>query len=256
MLVPVTVLLVEHDLMRLASFYAIGVVGAIALNLGSCATNFELALKKRERGLLFLCAGVLIFVWVTIAIQKHNALMFALTVLGSGLALRFIAKRVAPVPIPEELLAVNVLSLSEAKEIVPLYNSSSLVALKGLNIYLLEEAALRTKALGENSVYLAYVEESPPSLDLPTELEPSAQSFELLGKAQKVMEDKGITAVPIWRLGENPGKLIADTARELGIKTVMIGTTKRSALINLLRGDVLRNLARNLPPSTHLVISG
>lgn len=256
MAAPIMVLLVEHDLVRLASFYAIGVVGAITLNLGSCATNFELALKKRERGMLFICAGILAFVWITIAIQKHNALMFAVTVIGSGLALRFIAKKVAPLPIPEELLAVNVLSLSEAKEIVPLYNSSSLVALKGLNLNLLEEAALRTKALGENAVYLTYVEESPPSMDLPTELEPSAQSIELLGKAQKEMEAKGVTAVPIWRMGENPGKLIADTARELGIKTVMIGTTKRSALINLLRGDVLRNLAKNLPPSTRLVISG
>jgi len=75
-------------------------------------------------------------------------------------------------------------------------------------------------------------------------------------QAQKEMEAKGITAVPVWRFGEDPGKLIADAARELGVSTVMIGTTKRSALINLLRGDVLRTLARNLPSECHLVISG
>ncbi|MBI3316453.1 MAG: amino acid permease [Candidatus Omnitrophica bacterium] len=255
--VPILVLLFEHDLVHLASFYAIGVVGAITLNLGSCATNFGIRLKRRERLVLTVTSIVLLLVWVTIAVQKHNALLFALTVLGVGLTLRFAAQKVmVPAAIPEELLSVNVLSVSEAKEITPLYNSSTLVAFKGINISLLEEAALRSKALGENAVYLNYVEESPPSLDLPTEMAPSVQSIELLKKAQTILEEKGLTAVPIWRLGEDPGKLIANTAKELGVKTVMIGTTKRSALINLLRGDVLRTLAKNLPASCHLVISG
>ena len=254
--VPCVVLILENDVLHLAALYAIGVVGAITLNIGACATNFELKLKKGQRALLIFCSVVLFFIELTIAFQKHHALLFALTVLAVGLVLRFLAKKVVPVPIPEEVLAVNVLSLTEAKEIEPLYKSSSLVALKSLSSNLLSEAALRIKALGENSIYLTYVEESPPSRDLPKELEPSAQSVEILGKAQKAMEEKGITAVPIWRLGEDPGKLIADTARELNVKTVMIGTTKRSALVNLVRGDVLRTLARHLPSECHLVISG
>ncbi len=255
-IVPALILLVEHNLVGLASLYAIGVVGAITLNLGSTATNFQLPLKKWERTLLFVSTIILFLIELTIAFEKHNALFFALTVLGTGLALRFIAKAVVPVPIPEEVLSVNVLTVSEAKEIAPLYRSSSLVALKSVNPFLLEEAALRVKAKGENSIYLTYVEESPPSRELPTELEPSTESLEILGQAQKEMEAKGITAVPVWRLGENPGKLIADAARQLGVSTVMIGTTKRSALTALLRGDVLRTLARNLPKDCHLVISG
>ena len=255
-LVPILVLVFEHDIVGLASFYAIGVVGAITLNLGSCATNFNIPLKQWERTLLLVGSAILLLIELTIAIQKHNALMFALTVLGTGLALRWTAKRIAPVPIPEEVLAVNVLTVSEAKELASLYRSSSLVALKGLNMHLLEEAALRTKAQRENSVYLAYVEESPPSRDLPIEIEPSPKSVELLANAMKVMEDKGITGIPIWRFGVNPGKLIADAASELGVSTVMIGATKRSALVNLLRGDVFRTLARHLPSQCHLVING
>lgn len=254
--VPILVLTFEHNLVRLASLYAIGVVGAITLNLGSTAFNFEVPLKGWERALLSTVTGILFFIELTIAIEKHNALLFATTVLGAGLALRYVAKVAAPVPIPEIVAEMNVLTVSEAKEIAPLYQSSSLVALKALNPYLLEEAALRVKAKGENSVYLVYVEESPPSRELPTELEPSVKSLELLGKAQQEMEKKGITAVPVWRLGEDPGKLIAGAAQELGVSTVMIGTTRRSALVNLIRGDVFRALARNLPKDCHLVISG
>lgn len=254
--IPVLVLVIEHDLIRLASLYAIGVVGAITLNLGATATNFKINLKRRERILLSVATVILALIELTIAFEKHHALIFAASILGAGLALRFIAKAAVPVPIPEEVLSVNVLTVSEAKEIAPLYQSSSLVAIKSVNPFLLEEAAMRVKAKGENSIYLTYVEETPPSRDLPSEIEPSVQSVELLGQAQKEMEAKGITAVPIWRFGDDAGKLIADAARELEVTTVMIGTTKRSALTNLFRGDVFRTLARHLPKECHLIISG
>ena len=40
------------------------------------------------------------------------------------------------------------------------------------------------------------------------------------------------------------------------VKAVAIGSTKRSALINLLRGDVLRTLAHNLRKDCHFLIVG
>lgn len=255
-IVPSIVLLVEHDIVHLAALYAIGVVGAITLNLMGSAINFDIHVKKWERALLFVGAIILLFVEVTIAFQKHNALLFALTILGTGLTLRFLAKKVIPVPVPVALPEVNVLTVSEAKELTPLYKSSTFVALKTLNRNLLEEAALRIKARGENSLYLGFVEEAPPASDLAAEIEPSVESMELLAEAQQEMEHRGITAVPIWQFGQEPGKLIANAARELGVNTVMIGTTQRTALTQLFRGDVLRTLARRLPADCHLVISG
>ncbi len=252
---PVLVLVIEHNLVLLAAFYAIGVVGAITLNLGATATNFDLPLKRWERGLLFLGAAILFVIELTIAFEKHNALLFALTVLGTGLVLRYIAKVVIPVPVPVPV-TINLLTVSEAREIAPLYKSSCLVALRALNPYVLEEASFRVKALGENSVYLNYVEETPPAAELPAEIEPSRESVELFTNALGEFEKRGITGIPVWQMGENPGRLIARAATELGVNTVMIGTTRRSALMNLLRGDVLRTLAKNLPRECHLVISG
>jgi nucleotide-binding universal stress UspA family protein len=254
--VPAFVLVLEHDIVKLASLYAIGVVGAITLNLGSCALNKNIQIEKRDRILLGVSAFILALIEITIIFEKRNALIFAVSVLGVGLALRYMAKTLIPVPIAASILNLEVLTVSEAKEIAPLYRSSSLVALKSLNLHLLDETALRTRALGENSVYLSYVEETPPGRELPVDIEPSIESLKLLGEAQQEMEKRGITAVPIWQFGGNPGKMIAIAARELGVHTVMIGTTQRSALVNLLRGDVLRNLARSLPRECHLVISG
>ncbi|HOW58402.1 MAG TPA: universal stress protein [Candidatus Omnitrophota bacterium] len=255
-LVPIVVLVVEKDIVHLAALYAIGVVGAIALNLATSATNFSIPLKLWERILLLLGAVITLFIELTIAIEKQNALFFVLTVLGVGLVLRHVAKVVVSAPMPELASTVNMLTVSEAKELASLYKSSSLVALKSFNPVLLEEAALHVKALGENSVYLSYVEETPPSPELPTEMEPSRESLEVLSKAQVKMEELGLTAVPVWQVGENPGRLIASAAKTLDVNTVVIGSTKRSALINLLRGDVLRALAHNLHKSCHLLIVG
>ncbi|HRY85893.1 MAG TPA: APC family permease, partial [Candidatus Omnitrophota bacterium] len=177
--VPVIVLIIERDIMHLAALYAIGVVGAIALNLATSATNFSVRLKVWERVLLAVCAVITIFIELTIAIEKRDALFFALIILGTGFALRHAAKKIALAPMPELASEVNVLTVAEAKELASLYKSSALVALKSFNPVLLQEAALHVKAMGENSVYLNYVEETPPSPELPTELEPSRESVEV-----------------------------------------------------------------------------
>lgn len=255
--IPIIVLIFEHDTVGLAALYAIGVVGAITMNMGSTATNFKIKMKGWERGLLFFATVILFFVEVTIAIQKHNALFFVLAILTGGLILRFVAKKFVPLPVPAMVpTTVEVLTVSEAKEIEPLYHSSSMVAIRSINENLLEEAALRAKALGENAVYVTYVEEMPASAEIPQEVKPSVESIEMLARAQEEFEKRGITAVPIWQIGSDPGKLIARAASELKTKMVMIGTTRRSALVSLLRGDVLRTLAHNLPRECRLVITG
>lgn len=254
--VPSLVLIVEHDVVGLAALYAIGVVGAITLNIGASGTDPHAQLSKPKRAIFIIVAAILAFIWITIAYQKSGALIFALGIIAVGLLLRFVAKKVVPAPALEIEPGVNLLTLAEAKELSPLYPSSSLVALKSLNMNLLNEAALRAKALGESAVYLGYVEEAPITGDIPLEMEPSEESVRVLVGAQKELEKRGITAVPIWQLGVDAGRTIARAARELDVDTVIIGTTKRSALTNLLRGEVLRNLTHNLPKKCHLVISG
>ena len=254
--VPALVLVVEHNLVRLAALYAIGVVGAITINLGSCATNFKIMLKTWERALLFLSTVILFFVELTIAYEKRSALIFATTVLVVGFSLRFMAKHFAAPAGPAFIPDINVLTVSEAKSLASLYHGSSLVALRSINPVLLDEAALRVKARGESSIYLSYVEPMPDFTELPEEVEPSKESVELLAHAQNEMEKRGITAVPIWQAGEDAGKLIAMAANELDVETVFIGATKRSALMKLMRQDVFKSLARRLDPARHLLITG
>src|SRR6266550_9105635 len=52
--VPVLVLLVTHDLERLAELYAIGVIGAVAINVSLCAIHPRLRRIKRKIPMILL----------------------------------------------------------------------------------------------------------------------------------------------------------------------------------------------------------
>jgi amino acid transporter len=85
-IIPALVVLLFPDLEKLAGLYAIGVVGAISINLGTTSTNFGLALRKPERIFMFGLTIVMICIGLTIVAEKPAARSFALIVLVAGLS--------------------------------------------------------------------------------------------------------------------------------------------------------------------------
>jgi nucleotide-binding universal stress UspA family protein len=88
--IPAAVVLIFTDVDKLAALYAIGVVGAISINLGTTSTNKELALKKGERIFMVGLTVVMLAIGLTICVEKPAARSFALIVLVTGLAGRLI----------------------------------------------------------------------------------------------------------------------------------------------------------------------
>lgn len=254
-IVPIIVLCLEQDVVHLAALYAIGVVGAITMNLLACSTNPHVHIKKAERVFLGVAGTFMVLVELTIIYQKHNAVIFALTVLTVGLVTRAAAKwAYQRVPAMPEVLGINVLTLEEAKDLMPLYKGSTLVAIKAVSSALVDEASIHVKGKGEKVVYALFVEEKPPGWAYPTEVEPALESVKVLNEAVQEFEKRGITAMPLWNLGDNAGALIVKTVKELDLETVMIGSTRRGALERLLRGEVLKTISSQLPQDKHLVI--
>jgi amino acid transporter/nucleotide-binding universal stress UspA family protein len=254
-LAPILVLCFEKDVTHLAALYAIGVVGAIAMNVGVCSVNPELRIKWQERLLLGLAALVLIAIEITIILEKRNAVIFAVCILAAGLSARAAAKWLeSRRVIVTEALGVEVLTLEEAKDLLPLYKGTTLMAVKSLSPSLVEEAALHAKGKKESVVYALYVEEKPPGWAYPTEAEPSLAAVSVLHEAVRRFEEKEITCVPLWSLSDNAGATIVKTSSELGLDTVMIGATRRGTLERMLRGEVLKTITEQLPKEKRLII--
>src|SRR6266699_3685709 len=85
---PVVVLLFATNFTALAGLYAIGVVGAITVNLGSCTFNRTRGFTWYDRVLFGITFVILAFVELTLAHTKLDALQFVLAILMGGLALR------------------------------------------------------------------------------------------------------------------------------------------------------------------------
>jgi L-asparagine transporter-like permease len=86
--VPMLILSIVRDFESLTGLYAIGFIGAIVVNLASCALNRNLALKSYERVTTSMILFILLAVGLTLARTKPEGLFFALCVLGAGLGLR------------------------------------------------------------------------------------------------------------------------------------------------------------------------
>src|SRR5205085_6826080 len=92
--VPMLVLLISHDLDALAALYAIGVIGAVAINVTLCALHPRLRRLHRKAPMMAL--GLLLMaIWVTLAFTKLHALVFVTVVMAGGLAARQITRVVA-----------------------------------------------------------------------------------------------------------------------------------------------------------------
>ncbi len=103
--VPAILILVFKKIVFLADLYAIGFVGAIAVNLGATSTDFSLDLGRVKRVFMFCTFVIMACIEVTLFIQKPHARNFAIAVLVVGFGLRQIAKMMRQreiLPMPEE----------------------------------------------------------------------------------------------------------------------------------------------------------
>ena len=95
-IIPAGLILSMGDISKLADLYAVGVVGAITMNLGSTSTDFTQLIKRHERIIMFSTFLLMLSLELTLLIMKPNARLFAVVVVAAGLFLRWIARRKTP----------------------------------------------------------------------------------------------------------------------------------------------------------------
>jgi nucleotide-binding universal stress UspA family protein len=264
MLLPIILVIISEDLDKLADMYAIGVVGAITVNLGSSCFNKRLGLNWREFGIMLFTFVVLFVVEVTIAHTKHEALFFAACVLGVGFGLRWYAMKRAgfeTVMLTREQAA----SVVNAERVAPLQpnlsaGQSVLVAARGYTPvlrYALEEAKLR-----QGNLYVLYIKEL--SVSMPAQLTNSQrprwqadrQAAEIMYGILDLARDVGVSVLPVFAISDSPSGTIVDIAATLGVDILMLGSPRRNTMTKLLRGDVVAEVAKHLPENIQLVIHG
>ena len=260
---PVIVLMTATNFQSLAGLYAIGVVGAITVNLGSCTFNRAIGFTWYDRVLFGITFTILFFVELTLARTKPDALFFVVCVLGIGLALRaWTQKRAGFTTLTVTHRVAAMVSPNLAATMQPRMEEGQkiMVAARGITPVLsfaLDEAQLRKATLcvlyvKEIAVYYAG---GPTFLGRARwQDDPEAQA--IMSLMLKLGAERNICVLPVYAVSEDAAATILDLSATMGVDFLMIGATQRHALANLLRGSVATNVAQQLPDSIQLVIYG
>jgi amino acid transporter len=282
-LAPVAILLVFSDVEQLADLYAIGVVGAVSINLGSCATNPQVEISRFERIGMGFIALVMIGIWITIAIGKPHALMFALCILVVGLAARYLFRNrefvrhwileefsVARWILPEGAPHPSTLNIGPLSAIVSISEGVEepaaapaaegkggrlLLATRG-NVPVFRFALERAKQQNAELfvVFLRHV--AFPVIGTPTisdlDADPAAKKFFEI--VQREAHGVPVTIHSDYVVARNVARAIVSLATGLAVDTVILAAPQHGVLWRTVKGNVLRSVKRRLPDKIELIV--
>ncbi len=277
-LIPMATVLLAPDVGILAELYAIGVVGAIAINLGVCGTNKKLAIKSWERWAMLLLAIFMCGVWVTIAWEKPRALMFAGGIMAAGLMARYLARNyanvgqwmLAPVSFPlqvprKEIQAalpgggaakiVTTKSSDRPPRPMPRWKRKILVATRG-NPRLLKFAFEHAQSQ-EAEILLLFIRHVAIETDgaRAEDLAVDGEALALQATSLRMADESGVPCHFLYTTATDVAESLLDIAVTHGVDTVVIGASRRGGLWRAMKGDVIESLGHLLPESISLLIS-
>lgn len=256
--IPMLLVLLVKDIAGLADLYAVGVVGAIATNLGATATDRKLSIRRWERGLMFTTFVVMAGIELSLLVDKPNARYFAVTILAIGLILRGLVqerrmkKQRSPVPVAAVDKATEAASAEMFSGAIRLGHEGMLCAVRSTGRTL--DFALREAQETGRRLYLLFVREQAFMTDQDT-----SRKWQDDHEARQIFEDaqrKANGQQPMFAYAVSPSaaETIVDVAATLGASRVILGAPQRNALLNLIRGSVIREVSHALPEEIDLLV--
>ena len=258
-IIPVGLVLVVSDMSGLADLYAVGVVGAIATNLGATSTDRKMVLSRWERGLMFFTFLIMAGIEGSLLIDKPNARYFAITILALGLIMRELAKERAArkksraeaasiEPVPTASTARSLATISADTDGEPI-----LVAVRGLGGTL--DFSLREAEQLRRPLYLLFVREQTviTAEDRRRKWVDDDEASGIFHYAKGKMEGKA-TVLPCYAVSDSAAGTIVDVAATVGASRLILGAPNRNAIVNLLRGNIVRDVSSLLPEDIELLV--
>ncbi len=258
----------KEALHHLAGLYAIGVVGAIAVNLGSCVFNFRLPMLRHERVIMSVTFLIVAAIEITIAVTNLWALLFVVIVIGSGFLARTMHKgfdfpipkragRLAEAFFPalvarqrhEQAARAGEQSfagqLGSARPVTAI-----MVSARGVTPtlhYAVDEARKHGAEL-----FVLFIREIFTTIPTEQSGQDDREAQEVFNAAQSVAD--GVKITPIYAVSDDAAWTILDNAAIAGVDVLILGHSRRGALTRMLRGNLMQQLATNLPDEIRLVI--
>lgn len=260
--IPAALVVMVKDMSGLADLYAVGVVGAIATNLGASSTDKHLGLAKWERSLMFVTFLVMVAIEVSLFATKPNARLFSLVILVLGLIGRGLAAEFAQRKKKQEAASTAAVAagLQSAKAPLKLFSVETgaasgppiLAAVRGIGRTL--DFAIEEAKESKRPLYLLFVREQPvlAAGDRKRKWSDDPEAMQIFSYAADKAD--GHTVLPCYAVSDSPADTIVDVAATVGASRLLLGSPQRHSLINMLRGNLIRSVSDLLPEDIHMLV--
>lgn len=253
---PVVLLCFYYELEPLSHLYAIGVTGAIALNLSCCAVNRRLVVTRWERAGLWCVAGIISAVFFTIAATKHEAAIFCGGLIVIVLCIRLGVKQVQAQKAARALPEPEIGWLAELQR-TPLEIDAGKprVMLAARGRYQAEFAVDMARRRGGTlfAIYVRTLRIVSVGASAVPRIEEDAGAQEALGTVAVLARQYRVPFVPIYVISPDIPEDIVDYTVTYGCDTLIMGKSRRSSMARSLEGDVVGKIAALLPEGVSLI---
>lgn len=257
--VPTLTVLFAQEVHYLADLYAIGVVGAVAVNLSTCSVSFDLPMKTWERIGMSLLAVLMIAIWITIAWEKPHAVVFAGTIVVAGLGARWTTQHRALVgrALVEagELIAGTPGELVTAVPGAYVPTAKFLVATRG-SPKLIKFALQQAQKHQAELLILFARQVAVPLLGTAGQPKPAedAEAQQMFARIRQDAQAMGVPIRELYAVTSDVADTILDFAATFAVDRVILGATQRGTLWRTMKGDIIQGVAQHLPERMTLLI--
>lgn len=245
------ILIVGVEVPVLAHMYAVGVVGAITINVLCCAWNRELGISRLERAGMWFVGLFMLAVEITIVLDKHDAAIFAGGMIAVVLVIRWMVQwysRRAEIPATgwlAELSAIKTLPSKPGPRIMLAARGRDQVQ------YAVDLARQRHGSLFVIFVRTLRLVDVEPNKVPRIDTDPDAQ--EALGTAVVMGREADVPVYPIYVTSSDVAAEILDYTVTFGCDTLIMGKSRRASVARALTGDVVADVAAQLPEGVSLL---
>lgn len=245
--VPMLLILFVHDVVGLANLYAIGFVGAIAVNLGATATNFKLDITTWRRCFMFGTFLIMAAIEVTLFIEKPHARFFVMSVMACGLLLRALVAEQR-----EREIARLKATIPELPPLPSHTTGGHLVVVSGLDKCL--DYAMKESDFEHEPLHVLFLREQRV-LTTDTDEALWVQDDNACAVVDHIIANLGGRKLEfLYTVTAHPVHSIAEIAAKKQVRRVIVSKPRGNILFNVIRGSTVRELARRLPKNLDLVV--
>lgn len=257
--IPAILVISVRDMGGLADLYAVGVVGAIATNLGASSTDRKLGLGVWERMLMFITFLIMLAIEISLFVDKPTARVFAVTVLAIGLVLRGLAAEYAQ---RAKKAATATAAAAPAKMETPVTTftykleettgSPIMCAIRGPGRTL--DFAVDVARQTHRPLYLLFIRTLPvlTEQDYKRKWQEDEEARKIFVEAKQ--KANGHPVFPCYAVSDAVAHTIVDITATMGATYLILGAPERGGLAALLRGNIINDISSSLPDDIQLMV--